>query len=86
LFLHTLIHNFLFVTKNGSGAHPAFYPMGTGGTFPGGKIWPERDVDHSPPFGAEVNNEQELYLLSSQTPPWRVAGQFHFTKMIKTFL
>jgi hypothetical protein len=23
--------------QNGSGAHPASYPMGTGGSFPGGK-------------------------------------------------
>jgi hypothetical protein len=23
--------------QNGSGAHPAFYPMGTRGSFPGGK-------------------------------------------------
>jgi len=23
--------------QNGSRAHPAFYPMGTGGSFPGGK-------------------------------------------------
>jgi hypothetical protein len=23
--------------QNGSGAHPAFYPMGTSGSFPGGK-------------------------------------------------
>jgi hypothetical protein len=40
-----------------SGAHPAFYPMGTGGSFPGGKAWPGRDADHSPPSSAEVKNE-----------------------------
>jgi hypothetical protein len=30
---------FLFITafQNGSGAHPASYPMGTGGSFPGDK-------------------------------------------------
>jgi len=33
------------LVKNGSGAHPASYPMGTGGSFPGGKAagawsWP----------------------------------------------
>jgi hypothetical protein len=33
----------------GSGAHPASYPMGTGGPFPGGKARPGRDADHSPP-------------------------------------
>jgi hypothetical protein len=32
-----------------SEAHPASYPMGTGGPFPGGKARPGRDADHSPP-------------------------------------
>jgi hypothetical protein len=41
----------------GSGAHPASYPMGTGGSFSGGKVWPGRDADHSPPSRAEVKNE-----------------------------
>jgi hypothetical protein len=35
--------------QTGSGAHPASYPMGTGGPFPGGKARPGRDADHSPP-------------------------------------
>jgi hypothetical protein len=43
--------------QTGSGAHPASYPMGTGGPFLGGKARPRRDVDHSPPSSAEVNNE-----------------------------
>jgi hypothetical protein len=47
-----------------SGAHPASCPMGTRGSFPGGKARPGRDADHSPPSSAEVMNEQELYLLS----------------------
>jgi hypothetical protein len=33
------------------------YPMGTGGSFPGGKARPGRDADHSPPSSAEVKNE-----------------------------
>jgi hypothetical protein len=37
-----------------SWAHPASYPMGTGGPFPGGKARPGRDADHSPPSSAEV--------------------------------
>jgi hypothetical protein len=41
----------------GSGAHPAFSPMGTGGPFPGGKARPRRNADHSPPSSAEVVNE-----------------------------
>jgi hypothetical protein len=40
-----------------SGAHPASYPMGTGGSFPGGKARLGRDTDHSPPSSAEVKNE-----------------------------
>jgi hypothetical protein len=31
----------------GSGAHPASCTMGTGGPFPGGKVRPVRDADHS---------------------------------------
>jgi hypothetical protein len=38
--------------QSGSGAHPASYPMGTGG-----KARPGRDADHSPPSSAEVKNE-----------------------------
>jgi hypothetical protein len=44
--------------QNGSGAHPASYPMGSGGSFPGGKARPGRDADHSPSSSsAEVKNE-----------------------------
>jgi hypothetical protein len=39
--------------QNGSGAHPAFYPMGTGCPLPG-KARPGRDADHSPPSSAKV--------------------------------
>jgi hypothetical protein len=34
----------------GSGTHPASYPMGTRGSFPG------HEADHSPAFSAEVKN------------------------------
>jgi hypothetical protein len=40
-----------------SGAHPASYPVGTGGPFPRGKAWSGRDADHSPPSSAEVKND-----------------------------
>jgi hypothetical protein len=43
--------------QTGSGAHPASYPMGTGGSFPGGEARPGRDADHSPRSSAEVKNE-----------------------------
>jgi hypothetical protein len=62
-----------FCVQTGSGAHPASCTMGTGG-----KARPGRDADHSPPSSAEVKNGQELYLLSPQAPPWRVAGSLRF--------
>jgi hypothetical protein len=43
--------------QTGSEAHPVSYPMGTGDPFPGGKAWPGRDADQSPPFSDEVKNE-----------------------------
>jgi hypothetical protein len=43
--------------QTGSGAHPASCTMGTRSPFPGGKMWPGRDADHSPPSSAEVENE-----------------------------
>jgi hypothetical protein len=41
--------------QNGSGSHPASYPMGTRGSFLGGGVrrW-GREADHSPPSSAEV--------------------------------
>jgi hypothetical protein len=39
--------------QNGSGAHPASYPMGTGVSFHGVKR-PGREADHLPPSNAEV--------------------------------
>jgi hypothetical protein len=45
----------------GSGTHPASYPLGTGGTFPGGKA-PE--TDHSPPSSAKVKNGGAVPPLS----------------------
>jgi hypothetical protein len=32
--------------QTGSGAHPASYPVDTGGPFPEGKARPRRDTDH----------------------------------------
>jgi hypothetical protein len=40
-----------------SGANPASCTVGTGGSFPGGKVQPGRDADHSPPSSAEVKKE-----------------------------
>jgi hypothetical protein len=43
--------------QTGSGAHPAFCTMDTGGPFPGGIARPGLDADHSPQSSAEVMNE-----------------------------
>jgi hypothetical protein len=64
-----------FCVQTGSGAHPASCTMGTEDPFPGKKARPGRDADHSPPSSAGVENELELYLLSSQASSWRVVGQ-----------
>jgi hypothetical protein len=55
--------------------------MGTGGPFPGGKVWLGHDADHSPPSSAKVKNEYELYLLSPQASPWCVVGLLCFLQM-----
>jgi hypothetical protein len=49
--------------QNGSGAHPASYPMGIRGSFPGVKR-PGREADHSPPSSAEVKEWVELTSTS----------------------
>jgi hypothetical protein len=64
--------------QTGSGAHPASYPMGAGGPFPGGKERPGCDADHSPPFSPEVKYEKKLHLLSPHVLTWHVAGQLLF--------
>jgi hypothetical protein len=38
----------ILCVQTGSGAHPVSSPMGTGGSFPGGKARSGRDADHSP--------------------------------------
>jgi hypothetical protein len=43
--------------QTGSGAHPASCTIGTGRPFPGGKVQPERDTDHSPLSSAEIKSE-----------------------------
>jgi hypothetical protein len=43
--------------QTSSEVHPASYPMGNGGSFPGGKERPGRDADHSPSSNAKVKNE-----------------------------
>jgi hypothetical protein len=54
--------------QTGSGAHPASYTVGTGGSFPGGKQRPERDADHSLPSSAEIKKERS-YTSSHPNAP-----------------
>jgi hypothetical protein len=49
--------------QNGSGAHPASYPMGNTGSFPEAKRL-GHDADHLPPSSAEVKECVELYFHS----------------------
>jgi hypothetical protein len=53
--------------QNGSGVHPASYPVGTRGSSPEVKR-PGREADHSPPSNAEVKEWVELYVHSPTTP------------------
>jgi hypothetical protein len=54
----------LHVVQTGSGAHPASYPMGAGGSFLGGKATGAWSSHHSPPISAEVKKNVDLYIHS----------------------
>jgi hypothetical protein len=58
--------------QNGSGPHPASYPMGTKDPSLGVKR-PGREADHSPPSSSGVKEWVKLYLRSPNTPSWRGA-------------
>jgi hypothetical protein len=53
----------------GSGAHPASYPEGTAGCFPGGQLLGS-EADQLPPFSAEVKN-------SGAIPPLPHSSSWH---------
>jgi hypothetical protein len=55
----------LHSVQTGYGAHPASYPMGTGGGGGG-------EADHSPPSSTDVENSGATPLLS-HTSSWRGA-------------
>jgi len=46
--------------QTGPGAHPAFYPMGTGSLSPRPKLG--RGVENPPPCGAEFKERVQHYL------------------------
>jgi hypothetical protein len=77
---------FLFTTVSRMAlgpAHPASYPMGTKGSFPGNKA-AGHEADHSPPSSAEVKECMELYLHSSNIPSWHGAQLKHRDNFIST--
>jgi hypothetical protein len=49
------------IVQNGSGVHPTFYKLGTGGCFQGTKRQ-GRESDHSPPTSAEV---KKMWIYTS---------------------
>jgi hypothetical protein len=53
-----------YMIQTSSGAHPASCPMGTGGSFPGGKA-ARREAEHSPPASAEV---KKVWIYTSAPP------------------
>jgi hypothetical protein len=56
----------LYIIQIGCGAHPASYPMDTGGSFPRGLKRQGREADYSPPASAEV---KKIWIYSS-TPTY----------------
>jgi hypothetical protein len=70
--------------QNGSGAHPASYPVGIRALSLGVKR-PGREADYSPPSSAEVKECVKLYLHSPNTPSWCGAQLKHRDNFIFTF-
>jgi hypothetical protein len=60
----SLLHS----VQTGAGAHADFYPMVTGGSFPG-VMQPRREADDSPPSSSEVKNGGAIPPLS-HTSSW----------------
>jgi hypothetical protein len=57
--------SFVYSVQTDTGAHPASYPMGTGGSWPrgGGIKWQGREADHSYTYSAEVKKAGIVPLL-----------------------
>jgi hypothetical protein len=70
--------------QNGSGVHPASYPVATRGSFLEVKR-SGHEADHSPPSSGEVKELVELHLHSPITPSWcgaRLKHRGNFTTII----
>jgi hypothetical protein len=58
--------------QTGSGTHPASCTMGTGGPFPGAKVRPGRDADHSP----HLVPRSRMSRSYTSSPPKRLHGLY----------
>jgi hypothetical protein len=56
--------------QTSSGAHPASYPTGTGGPFPGGEARRGRDADHSP----HLVPRSRMSRSYTSSPTWPLRG------------
>jgi hypothetical protein len=68
------VENFRFfrVVQTDSGVQPSFFPMGTGGPFPGSERRQERAADNSPQLSAE--EKRRTYTFASPVrSSWRRA-------------
>jgi len=71
---------FFAPVQTGPGVHPASYTMGTV-SFPGGKDWPGREADPSPPSSAVGHERVELYLYSPNGPYGLYKGDLYLYKV-----
>jgi hypothetical protein len=74
--------------QTGSGAHPAFCTMVTGGPFPGGEALAGRDADHSHLVPrSRISRSYTSFPPPPQVPSWRAVGQlFSFLYMLSARL
>jgi hypothetical protein len=63
--------------QTSSEAHPAFYPMDTGGPFPGAKARPGRDADHLSRLVQRLNMSRS-YTSSPHSACMMCRGQSYF--------
>jgi hypothetical protein len=66
----------------GCGVYPASYPWVPGSVSPGVK-WPGREVDHLPPFNAEVKNGGAIHPLP-HTSSWH-RHRHNFTFLLNSY-
>jgi hypothetical protein len=71
--------------QNGSGAHPACYPVGTRSSFPGGKVAAAWSSPLNPSSEA-AKAWVELYLHYPNTPLWRGAQLKHKDSLVTNIL